>query len=156
MRIQRSVQLADRRNRRHDPAILVLPWVSGHQLGGMHRLWVDVTFDDLAPTLCLACFWLLTGVLRVRAALSGALSGVVAPVRIFACLIASQEAPDLAWVQTVGIVILGWLAHFANPTIIIGAAGNVLGSLVALSSTWENDSHRVHPERVLGKRGQRR
>jgi hypothetical protein len=77
----------------------------------------DVTFEELVRTLGLAYVWQAIGVLGVVTAFSTALSCVLGPVMIIAAIlmviawfIATKEALDLEWVQTIVTVILGWLA----------------------------------------------
>jgi hypothetical protein len=104
---------------------LVINWV------GRAVFHADVNFNELVRTLGLAYVWNVIGVLGVLAAISGALSCLLAPVMIIAVLlmiiawfIAAKEALDLEWVQTIAAVILGWLALVVI-TIVIG--GLVLG-----------------------------
>jgi hypothetical protein len=104
---------------------LVINWV------GRAVFHADVNFNELVRTLGLAYVWNVIGVIGVLAAISGALSCLLAPVMIIAVLlmiiawfIAAKEALDLEWVQTIAAVILGWLALVVI-TIVIG--GLVLG-----------------------------
>ena len=107
-------------------AALVINWV------GRTLYKADVTFDELVRTLGLAYVWQVIGVLGVLAAFSTALSCLLAPVRIIAAILlviawflATKEALDLEWVQTILTVILGWIALVA----IMIVAGVVLGLL---------------------------
>jgi uncharacterized membrane protein len=77
----------------------------------------DVTFHELVRTLGLAYVWNVIGVFGFLAAISEALSCVLAPVMIIAVIamivawfIAAKEAQDLEWLQTIVTVFLGWLA----------------------------------------------
>jgi hypothetical protein len=92
----------------------------------------DVTFEELVRTLGLAYVWQAIGVLGVVTAFSTALSCVLGPVMIIAAIlmviawfIATKEALDLEWVQTIVTVILGWLAL----VVITAIAGVILGLL---------------------------
>jgi hypothetical protein len=87
----------------------------------------DVSFDELVRTLGLAYVWQVVGILGIVAAFSDALSCLLAPVQILAAilmiaawLIAAKEALDLEWVQTIVVVVLGWLAHFVITTVVLG------------------------------------
>jgi hypothetical protein len=87
----------------------------------------DVSFDELVRTLGLAYVWQVVGVLGIVAAFSDALSCVLAPVQILgailmiaAWLIAAKEALDLEWVQTIVVVVLGWLVQFVIKVFVTG------------------------------------
>jgi hypothetical protein len=104
---------------------LVINWV------GRAVFHAEVTFDELVRTLGLAYVWNVIGVFGVLAAISEALSCVLAPVMIIAVIamivawfIAAKEALDLEWLQTIVTVFLGWLA-LVVVTMVIG--GLVLG-----------------------------
>ena len=101
--------------------VLVINWV------GRIVFKADVSFDELVRTLGLAYVWQVIGVLGILAALSEALSCVLAPVQIIAMilmilawLIAAKEALDLEWVPTIVTVVLGWLAQFVITVVITG------------------------------------
>lgn len=107
---------------------LVINWV------GRVVFHADVNFNELVRTLGLAYVWNVIGVIGVLAAISGALSCLLAPVMIIAVLlmivawfIAAKEALDLEWVQTIAAVILGWLALVVITLVIGGLVLGVLG-----------------------------
>jgi hypothetical protein len=120
--------------------VLVINWV------GRTVFKAEVSFDELVRTLGLAYVWQVIGILGILAAFSETLSCVVAPVQIIvgilmiiAWVLAAKEALDLEWLQTIVIVILGWLAQFVITTFITGlvlgflelggaAMGGLLGS----------------------------
>ena len=113
--------------------------VIGFAVGAFVINWVgrtvfnaDVTFDELVRCLGLAYVWNVVGVVGVLANFSDALACLLAPVTFIAWVlgliswfVATKEALDLEWVQTVVTVILGWLALFVVSLI----AGVVLGML---------------------------
>lgn len=113
--------------------------VIGFAIGAFVINWVgrtvfnaDVTFDELVRCLGLAYVWNVVGVVGVLANFSDALACLLAPVTFIAWVlgliswfVATKEALDLEWVQTVVTVILGWLALFVVSLI----AGVVLGML---------------------------
>jgi hypothetical protein len=113
--------------------------VIGFAVGALVINWVgrtvfnaDVTFEELVRTLGLAYVWQVVGVIGVVTAFSTALSCVLAPVMIAAAIlmviawfVATKEALDLEWVQTIVTVILGWLAML----VITIVAGVILGLL---------------------------
>jgi hypothetical protein len=101
--------------------VLVINWA------GRAVFKAEVSFDELVRTLGLAYIWQVIGFLGILAALSEALSCVLAPIQIIvgilmiiAWLLAAKEALDLEWVQTIVIVILGWLAQFVITTVVTG------------------------------------
>ena len=105
---------------------LVINWV------GRAVFNADVTFEELVRTLGLAYVWQVVGVIGALAAFSGALSCLLAPVMFIASIlmviawfVATKEALDLEWVQTIVTVILGWIAVI----VITVVAGIVLGLL---------------------------
>ncbi len=93
----------------------------------------DVTFDELVRTLGLAYVWHIVGVIGALAAFSTALSCLLTPVTVLAAilgliasLVATKEALDLEWVQTIATVILGfigWGVIMVVGGIIIGLLG---------------------------------
>ena len=92
----------------------------------------DVTFEELVRTLGLAYVWNIVGVIGVLAGFSDALSCLLAPVTFAAAIlgliswfVATKEALDLEWVQTIVTVILGWIALF----VIMAITGAVLSLL---------------------------
>jgi hypothetical protein len=113
--------------------------VIGFAVGALVINWVgrtvfsaDVTFEELVRTLGLAYVWQVVGVIGVVTAFSTALSCVLAPVMIVATVlmviawfVATKEALDLEWVQTIVTVILGWL----SVVVVMVIAGVILGLL---------------------------
>ncbi len=113
--------------------------VIGFAVGALVINWVgravfnaDVTFEELVRTLGLAYVWQVIGLVGVLAAFSAALSCLLAPamllgsiLMLIALFIATKEALDLEWVQTIVTVILGWLVMLA----IMVIAGVMLGLL---------------------------
>ena len=113
--------------------------VIGFAVGALVINWVgravfnaDVTFDELVRTLGLAYVWQVVGVIGVVTAFSAALGCVLAPAMIIAWIlmviawfVATKEALDLEWLQTIVTVIIGGIALIA----ITVAAGIVLGLL---------------------------
>ena len=92
----------------------------------------DVTFEELVRTLGLAYVWNIVGVVGVLAGFSDALACLLAPVTFIAGImgliswfVATKEALDLEWVQTIVTVILGWIALF----VIMAITGAVLSLL---------------------------
>jgi len=92
----------------------------------------DVGFEELVRTLGLAYVWNVVGVVGVVTAFSGALSCLLAPARILAWVlgllawfVATKEALDLEWGETVVTVIVGWIAMF----MIMAVVGVILGVL---------------------------
>jgi hypothetical protein len=105
---------------------LVINWV------GRAVFNADVTFEELVRTLGLAYVWQVVGIIGVVAAISGALACVLAPVlfvawilMMIAWFLATKEALDLEWVQTIVTVVIGWIAYIAISVV----AGIVLGLL---------------------------
>ncbi len=113
--------------------------VIGFAVGALVINWVgravfnaDVTLEELVRTLGLAYVWQVIGLIGVLAAFSAALSCLLAPamllgaiLMVIAWFVATKEALDLEWVQTIVTVILGWLVMLAITVI----AGVVLGLL---------------------------
>jgi hypothetical protein len=92
----------------------------------------DVNFDEMVRTLGLAYVWQVVGVIGILGALSPALGCLTAPavlaaalLGLVAWLLATKEALDLEWLQTIITVIIGWLVVAA----IMVAGGIVLGLL---------------------------
>ncbi|MGB3906312.1 MAG: YIP1 family protein [Anaerolineae bacterium] len=111
-------------------AALVINWV------GRGVFNADVTFEELVRTLGLAYVWQVVGVIGALAAFSPGLSCLLAPVMIIASIlmviawfVATKEALDLEWVQTIVTVIVGGIAF----VVIMIVAGVVLG-LVGLGA----------------------
>jgi hypothetical protein len=113
--------------------------VIGFAVGALVINWVgrgvfnaDVTFEELVRTLGLAYVWQVVGVIGALAAFSAGLSCLLAPVMIIAWIlmviawfVATKEALDLEWVQTIVTVIIGGIAL----VVIMIVAGIVLGLL---------------------------
>lgn len=92
----------------------------------------DVNFDEMVRTLGLAYVWQVVGVIGIVGVISPALECVTAPALLVAGLlwlvawfVATKEALDLVWIQTIVTVIIGWLVVAA---IVVGS-GIVLGLL---------------------------
>ena len=90
----------------------------------------DVTFEELVRTLGLAYVWQVVGVVGIVAALSTALSCLLAPVQVVAAIlmlvawfIAAKEALDLEWGQTIVTVIIGLIPWI----IVMAIAGAIVG-----------------------------
>jgi hypothetical protein len=105
---------------------LVINWV------GRAVFNADVTFEELVRTLGLAYVWQVVGIIGVVTAISGALACVLAPVlfiawvlMMIAWFLATKEALDLEWVQTIVTVVIGWIVYIAISVV----AGIVLGLL---------------------------
>jgi hypothetical protein len=105
---------------------LVINWV------GRAVFNADVTFEELVRTLGLAYVWQVVGIIGVVTAISGALACVMAPVlfiawvlMMIAWFLATKEALDLEWVQTIVTVVIGWIVYIAISVV----AGIVLGLL---------------------------
>ncbi len=104
----------------------VINWV-GHTVFN-----ADVTFDELVRTLGLAYVWHIVGVVGVVTNFVPALGCLLGPaifvawvVGLISWFVATKEALDLEWVQTIVTVILGWVALF----VIMLIAGVVLAAL---------------------------
>ena len=118
--------------------VLTIFAVIGFAVGALVINWVgravfhaEVTFNELVRTLGLAYVWNVIGVFGILAAISEALSCVLAPGMVIAVIamivawfIAAKEALDLEWLQTIIAVFVGWLA-LQVITIFVG--GLVLG-----------------------------
>ncbi len=114
--------------------------VIGFAVGALVINWVgravfnaDVTFEELVRTLGLAYVWQVIGLIGILAAFSAALACLLAPAMlvgaillVIAWFVATKEALDLEWVQTIVAVILGWLVMLAI-TYIAGIALGLLG-----------------------------
>jgi hypothetical protein len=92
----------------------------------------DVTFEEMVRTLGLAYVWQVVGVIGIVGVLAPALACLTAPALLVAALLglvawflATKEALDLEWLQTIVTVIIGWLVVAA----IMVAGGIVLGLL---------------------------
>jgi len=95
----------------------------------------DVTFDELVRTLGLAYVWHIVGVVGVLTAFSDTLSCLLAPAFLIAGVmgfiawfVATKEALDLEWVQTIVTVILGGIAW-----VVVSLIGGVVLGLMGLT-----------------------
>ena len=100
----------------------------------------DVTFEEMVRTLGLAYVWNIIGFLGIVGAglawfgmccgpigLAAGIAGLVA------WFIAAKEALDLEWPQTIGTVVIGWVASFIVSLI----AGAILGYIrFSRSGDW--------------------
>lgn len=98
----------------------------------------DVTFDELVRTLGLAYVWHIVGVVGVLTGFSETLECLLTPaflivgiMGLISWFVATKEALDLEWVQTVVTVILGWLALLVV-TLIVAAVLGMVGLTVAV------------------------
>ena len=98
----------------------------------------DVTFNELVRTLGLAYVWHVVGVVGVVTNFVPALGCLLAPaifvawiVGLISWFVATKEALDLEWVQTIVTVILGWIALFVV-TLIAGMVLAAMGLTVAV------------------------
>ncbi len=107
-------------------AAFVIQWV------GSVLFKADVTFEEMLRTLGLAFVWLIIGVIGVLAAFVPILDILVAPARfvalilaLIAWLVATKEALDLPWLQTIVSVILGFIVLvviiFVVQAVLVGA-----------------------------------
>jgi hypothetical protein len=94
----------------------------------------DVTYGEMVRTLGLAFVWLIVGVIGVLAAFVPALALLVTPallvaiiVGLVAWLVATKEALDLPWLQTIVTVILGFIVLVV---IMFGVQALLVGALV--------------------------
>lgn len=92
----------------------------------------EVTFEEMVRTLGLAYVWQVVGVFGIVGVLAPSLACLTAPALLVAALLglvawflATKEALDLEWLQTIVTVIIGWLVVAA----IMVAGGIVLGML---------------------------
>ncbi|MCH7588683.1 MAG: hypothetical protein IIC78_11730 [Chloroflexi bacterium] len=91
-------------------ATFIISWIGKSMFGA------DVTFDEMVRTLGLAYVWNAVGVIGIVSIVSTTLSCVTAPFTFAAALaglvawfVATKEALDLAWGQTIVTVIVGWV-----------------------------------------------
>jgi len=101
----------------------------------------DVSFEELVRTLGLAYVWNIVGFLGIIALLAPGLACISGPIAFLAGIaglvawfMAAKEALDLEWPQTIGTVVIGWVASFIVSLIaglilgIFGLAGAGIGS----------------------------
>jgi len=98
----------------------------------------DVTFNELVRTLGLAYVWHIVGVVGVLTAFSDTLTCLLTPAFLIASIVgfiawfvATKEALDLEWVQTIVTVILGGIAWIVV-LLIFGMVVAALGLTVAV------------------------
>jgi hypothetical protein len=92
----------------------------------------EVTFEELVRTVGLAYVWQVVGFLGILGLISEGLRCIVAPaifigsiLWLISAFIASKEALDLEWLQTIITVILGWVAFM----VVLFVAGLVLAAI---------------------------
>ena len=113
--------------------------IIGFAVGAFIISWVgktffnaEVTFEEMVRTLGLAYVWNIIGFLGIVGMFSPAMACAVGPIGLIAGIaglvswfIAAKEALDLEWPQTIGTVIIGWVASFLVSLV----AGIILGVL---------------------------
>lgn len=106
-------------------AAYVIAWV------GRSMFNAEVTFEEMVRTLGLAYIWTIVGVLGILGVVP-VLSCLLFPVRLLAAIlgliawfVAAKEALDLEWVQTIVVVVIGWVIMM----IITMIAGLIVGLL---------------------------
>ena len=122
--------------------------VAGFAVGAFVISWAgktffnaDVTFEEMVRTLGLAYVWNIIGFLGIIGLVSPGLACVAGPVGLIASIaglvawfIAAKEALDLEWPQTIGTVVIGWVASLFISMIaaailgIFGIAGAGIGA----------------------------
>ncbi len=112
-------------------AAFIISWVGKAVFGA------EVDFNEMVRVLGLAYVWRVIGFFGVFAAISDALTCVLAPVTfvaailgIIAWLLAIKEALDLDWFKTIVTIILGWIAGF-----IIGILSSVVLGIIGITAT---------------------
>ena len=101
----------------------------------------DVTFEEMVRTLGLAYVWNIIGFLGIVGLVSPGLTCVAGPIGFIAGIaglvswfIAAKEALDLEWPQTIGTVLIGWVAGLVISLVasailgVFGIAGAGIGS----------------------------
>lgn len=101
----------------------------------------DVTFEEMVRTLGLAYVWNIIGFLGIIGLISpglmcvtGPIAGIAGIAGLVSWFIAAKEALDLEWTQTIGTVVIGWIASFVISLIagailgVFGLAGAGIGS----------------------------
>jgi len=104
----------------------------------------EVTFEEMVRTLGLAYVWNIIGFLGIVSLVSSGLGCVVGPISFAAGIaglvswfIAAKEALDLEWPQTIGTVLIGWVAGIIIALIagailsVFGIAGAGIGSALS-------------------------
>jgi len=122
--------------------------VAGFAVGAFVISWAgktffnaDVTFEEMVRTLGLAYVWHVIGFLGIIGLVSSGLACVTGPISLIASIaglvawfIAAKEALDLEWPQTIGTVVIGWVASLFISMIaaailgIFGIAGAGIGA----------------------------
>ncbi|MCD6577318.1 MAG: YIP1 family protein [Anaerolineaceae bacterium] len=122
--------------------------VAGFAVGAFVISWAgktffnaDVTFEEMVRTLGLAYVWNIIGFLGIIGLLSSGLVCVTGPISFIAGIaglvawfIAAKEALDLEWPQTIGTVVIGWVASLIISLIatamlgVFGIAGAGIGT----------------------------
>ncbi len=122
--------------------------VAGFAVGAFVISWAgktffnaDVTFEEMVRTLGLAYVWHVIGFLGIIGLVSPGLVCVTGPISLIASIaglvawfIAAKEALDLEWPQTIGTVVIGWVASLFISMIaaailgIFGIAGAGIGA----------------------------
>ena len=124
--------------------------VIGFAVGAFVIQWVgqvvfkaEVDFGEMVRTLGLAYVWQIVGLVGILAAFAPALACIATPARVIAWVlgliawfVATKEALDLEWVQTIVTVIIGWLVVIVITVVVggvilgmLGLGGAVLGGL---------------------------
>lgn len=90
----------------------------------------EVTFEEMLRTLGLAYVWNVIGFLGIIALAGRTLACITGPISLLAGIaglvaffVAAKEALDLEWPQTIGTVLIGWVAMW----IVTMIAGAILG-----------------------------
>lgn len=104
----------------------------------------DVTFEEMVRTLGLAYVWNIIGFLGIIGLISPGLACIVGPIGLIAGIaglvswfLAAKEALDLEWPQTIGTVLIGWVASLVVTMIatailgIFGIAGAGIGAALS-------------------------
>ncbi len=104
----------------------------------------DVTFEEMVRTLGLAYVWNIIGFLGIIGLVSPGLVCMVGPIGFIAGIaglvswfIAAKEALDLEWPQTIGTVLIGWVASIVISLVatailgVFGIAGAGIGSALS-------------------------
>jgi len=94
----------------------------------------DVTFEEMVRTLGLAYVWNIIGLVGILGIISPALVCMVGPVAaiagfagLAAMFIATKEALDLEWPQTIGTVIISWVISFIITLVLRMLIGGLFG-----------------------------
>ena len=126
--------------------------VAGFALGAFVISWAgktffeaDVTFEEVVRTIGLASVWNAIGFLGIFALIAPGLACISGPITfaagiagLVAWFMAAKEALDLEWPQTIGTVVIGWVATLVVTFVItailglIGLAGAGMGALFGI------------------------